>query len=148
MAKSSGTTKYVGSGAASESRLGQGKGIASSNTFNPNTKISSFEGYEALNGGYFSLMTKNGKYTMIIETTNGDNEEFGTYGTLIEVGIMKGTGSVERLATSFVESDEVPKSLESMGIVSYINSATVAKRINGSMPYYAELANNWIKKNK
>lgn len=148
MAKGSGTTKYVGSGSASETRLGQGKGIAASNTFNPNTKISSFEGYENLNGGYFSLMTKNGKYSMVIETSNDYNEEMQAYGTTIEVGIMKGTGSVERLTTSFVESDGVPKNLESMGIVSYINSATVAKRINGSMPYYAELANNWIKKHK
>ena len=146
MAKSSGTTKSVGSGSASGARaLGGGRGIASGNSFSATAKISQFEGSTSMGGGYYSLMTKDGKYSMVIETENGYNEEMGANGTLITVGIRKGTGAVENLTNDFVEGSAYT---ESMGVNVYSNDNAVAKRINGSMPYYAELANKWIKKNK
>lgn len=147
MAKRNGTTKYVGSGSASGNvSLGGGKGVATGNSFSANAKISNFEGNSSLGGGYYSLMTKDGKYSMVIETTNGYNEELGANGTTISVGIQKGTGSVENLTSSFVDAGSTYR--ESMGAEYYNNDAQVASRINNSMPYYAELANKWIKRNK
>ena len=148
MAKQYGTTKSGSSSnpkGMSGSTLGGGKGIATGNSFSANAKISSFEGSTSMDGGYYSLMTKDGKYSMVIETTNGYNSEMGSDGTLIDVGIRKGTGEVEHLANSFVEGSSYR---ESMGYSSYSNDAKVAQRINATMPYFAELANNWIKKNK
>ncbi|MBR1525133.1 MAG: hypothetical protein IJ640_00535 [Prevotella sp.] len=147
MGKGGGTTRSVGSGSASASRtLGGGKGIASGNTFSANATIAQFEGSTSLDGGYYSMMTKDGKFSMVIETENGYNEEYGTDGTIISIGIRKGTGSVTNLTNSFVEAGSTYK--ESMGFQFMGNDAAVAARINGSMPYYAELANNYIKKNK
>ncbi len=147
MAKKSGGTRSVGSSSTSASRtLGGGAGIASSNSFSASAKITQFEGDSSLGGGYYSLMTKDGKYSMVIETENGYNEEMGANGTTILVGIRKGTGSVENLTTSFVEVGSTYTG--SMGHEYFNNETDVARRINNSMPYYAELANKWIKKNK
>ena len=146
MAKGSGTTRGVGSGSAGAARtLGGGKGIANGNSFSATAKISQFEGSTSMEGGYYSLMTKDGKYSMVIETENGYNENYGADGTLITVGIRKGTGAVEPLTNSFVEGNSYT---ESMGYKTYNNDSAVISRINGSMPYYAELANKWMKKNK
>jgi len=147
MAKGGGSTKTTGASGASASRtLGGGTGIASGNSFNASAKIAQFEGNSSLGGGYYSLMTKDGKYSMVIETENGYNEEMGANGTTITVGIQKGTGKVENLTTSFVDAGSTYT--ESMGLEYFNNDANVASRINNSMPYYAELANKWIKKNK
>lgn len=146
MEKGSGTTKSVGaSGASAVRTLGGGAGVASGNSFSASAKISQFEGDSSLDGGYYSLMTKDGKYSMVIETENGYNEEMGANGTTITIGIRKGTGSVENLTTSFVDAGSTYT--ESMGHEYFNNEADVARRINNSMPYYAELANKWIKKN-
>ena len=146
MAKGSGSTKSIGASGASASRtLGGGAGVASGNSFSASAKITQFEGDSSLGGGYYSLMTKDGKYSMVIETENGYNENYGADGTLITIGIRRGTGAVENLTNDFVEGSAYT---ESMGINVYSNDNAVAKRINGSMPYYAELANKWIKKNK
>lgn len=147
MAKRNGGTRSTGSSGASASRtLGGGAGIATGNSFSASAKITQFEGNSSLGGGYYSLMTKDGKYSMVIETENGYNEEMGANGTTIMVGIQKGTGRVENLTTSFVDAGSTYT--ESMGLEYFNNDADVARRINNSMPYYAELANKWIKRNK
>ena len=147
MAKGSGSTRTVGASGASAARtLGGGAGVASGNSFSASAKITQFEGDSSLGGGYYSLMTKDGKYSMVIETENGYNEELGANGTTITVGIRKGTGGVENLTTSFVDAGSTYT--ESMGREYFNNEADVARRINNSMPYYAELANKWIKRNR
>ena len=66
MAKPSGTTRTISSGSASSSRstssiLGGGSGVARGNSFAANTKINQFEGSSSLEGGYYTLMTKDGR---------------------------------------------------------------------------------------
>lgn len=150
MSKGPGTTKSVGSGSASAGRttgatLGGGSGVSESNSFSSNAKMSQFEGSASLDGGYYSLMTKDGKYSMVIETENGFSNEYGVPGTMVTVGISKGTGPVERLTGFYVEGGTYT---ESMGSTYYDNGKVVADKINKQMPYLAELANNWIKKNQ
>ena len=97
MGKGSGGTKSGSSrnpnGVGGGSKLGGGKGVARGNSFSSTQKISGFEGSASEGGGYYSLMTKDGKYSMVIETTNGYNSDYGADGTFIEVGIRKGTGN-------------------------------------------------------
>ena len=132
MAKGSGGTKYQGASSASakNNTLGGGSGVARGNTFSAGATLNQFEGDTSVGGGYYSLMTKDGKYQMVIETENGYSNEQGIEGTMVSVGIRKGTGAIENL-TGF-----------------YANSDSVANSVNKSMPYLAELANKWIKKNK
>ena len=141
MTKRTGGTRNAGSNTTSATRTTN----ASNGGFSSQAKLSSFDGDSTMSGGYYTKETKDGKYSMVIETENGYNEAYGGDGTLISVGIRKGTGPVERLTNSFVEAGTPYR--ESMGYTSYNNNTQVTEHINKSMPYYADLANKWIKKN-
>lgn len=141
MAKGSGSTKSFKAASSNESILGGGSGIASGNTFSPSTKISDFEGSSTLGGGEFSITTKDGKYTMVIETTNF--VEDGEGWTLVSLGVREGTGRINNLINDSVQTG--PAYSESMGATFNHEQAAVAKFINNIMPYYAERANKWIK---
>lgn len=151
MAKGSNSTRSSGaSGTRSATISGGGniseKGILRSNSFLPNTRLSDFEGQSFGDGGYYTLTTSDSKHTMVIETTNGYDEEQGAQGTRIAVGIQQGlSGRVQNLSSSFVEATPLR---ESGGRSYYDNDSKVAARVNSSMPYYAELANNWIKNHR
>ena len=127
MAKGAGTTR---SGSAS-----------ASGDFGGSLKLSQFEGSSFGNGGQYSL-TK-GKYTLSIETENTTAED-GRRITTIDYYMQNGTGTPERIYTDSVDRDDYR---ESMGVISSSNS-NVARRVESSMPYIAEQANKWKKKNK
>lgn len=130
-----------GSGSTRKSTSSSPKGLTSGGgDFKSNTKMSDFTGETFGSGGYYTL-TK-GNYTMEIETDNGYNDERGMDGTTITVSMRKGTGKSEIIYNSFVEGAGYT---ESWGHRIYDNP--VAKRIEGSMPYIAELANKWKKAN-
>lgn len=133
MAKNSGSTK--------KSTSSSPKGLNGGGNFPSNAKLSDFEGSSFGSGGQYSL-TK-GNFTMEIETDHGYNDDLEMEGTIITVSMKKGTGRSEIINSSFVEGAGLTSS---MGQKTY-NNNPVVKRIENSMPYYAELANKWKKKN-
>ena len=140
--KSSSSKPAAVSGGAT--KLGGGKGTLSGNTFPSDAKMSQFDGDTFVNGGSYSLTTKDG-YTMSIDTENGYNDFYGGDGTTYTVYMQKGTtGNPEQISTGFVDGSGFRIS---GGVNTYNNSAVVADRINKVMPYLAELANKWKAKN-
>lgn len=135
--KSSSNKPAAVSGGAT--KLGGGKGTLSGKSFPADAKMSQFDGYTFVNGGSYSLTTKDG-YTMSIDTENGYNDYYGGDGTTYVVYMQKGTGNVEQISTGFVDGSGVRVS---GGVTNYSNSAAVADRLNKVMPYLAELANKW-----
>ena len=100
---------------------------------------------QMVNGGSYSIETDDG-YTMRLNLENGYNENYGSTGTLVTVTVTSPSGKTsEPMGTSFVEGAAFR---ESGGRNVYANSDAVRQRIEGSMPYYAELANRWKRNNK
>lgn len=119
----------------------QETGKIDGNEFSPFLRLSAFtDNGQMVNGGSYSIETSDG-YTMTIDTENGYNENYGSTGTLINVYVTSPKGEVSPpMGTSFVEGTPFR---ESGGRNVYSNEDAVERRINGSMPYYAELANRW-----
>lgn len=117
------------------------RGRINDTSFSRFSKLSDFsDNGQMVNGGSYTIETNDG-YTMTIDTENGYNENYGSTGTLINVYVTSPSGEVsEPMGTSFVEGTPFR---ESGGRNVYSNDDAVERRINGSMPYYAELANRW-----
>ena len=108
--------------------------------FSETLKLSSFDSTKTLGGS--SYVYSKGNYQLEIEVSHGEEAEWGAKGSSIQVYLREGTNSAELLNNGFVEG--VSAVTESMGR-KYYDNARVERYIEGSMPYYIDLANKRIK---
>lgn len=144
MAKGSGSTRSssMASGNTSKSPIiGGGSGSLKGNSFD-NMKLSDFEGNAFVNGAYYSLSTKDGKYLMTVDMENGYNENRGADGTTITISMqnMQSSNSTEIIYNGFAIDNPQYKTPNS-----YVKSAS--ESLERTLPYIKELADKYIKRN-
>ena len=143
MAKGSGSTRT--SAGKGNTSFGGGKGTLSGNSFD-NMKASQFEGSSFVNGGSYTLSTKDGKYQMTVDTEHGYNDEYGADGTSYTISMVKGTDYVggEVISRGFIEGTGVTGS---NGTTLYRTDTELKNTIDKLSPYLKERARNFMRNN-